>query len=137
MAQNRTLTLGAAYSASGGTATTYSALYGQSSDGSPALWQDRTNSALRPGLFPEYTISVKQAQAVSPYRLKLKVVQPKVDLLTNPDFPLLQATGFAELQVVIPVQMTLIERKRLRDALIEAIRGTDFTSAIETLLPIV
>lgn len=137
MAQNRTLTLGGTFSVTGGTPTVYSALYGQSSDGSPALWQDRTNSALRPGLFPDYTISVKQAQTVSPFRLKAKSVLPKVDLLTNPEFPTLIASGFGETQFVIPIQMTLADRRRLRDAHIEVLRGLDFTSAIDTLLPVI
>lgn len=137
MASNRTFTLGGTYSVSGGVSATLSSLYGQSSDGSPALWQDRSNTALRPGLYPEWTMSVKQATAVSPFRVRNKVTLPKVDTLTNPGLPMLVATGICTLEVIIPVQFSPTDRAKLRDLLIESILSADFTGVVSNLLPVV
>lgn len=137
MASNVTFTLGGTYSVSGGTATVFSSVYGQAADGSPALWQDRTNTALRPGLFPEWTMSVRQASNQSPYRIRSKVSLPKVDTLTNPDLPLLVATGLVDQNIVIPVEMSLTDRIKLADMATEALRSAIFRGVASNLLPVV
>lgn len=137
MASNVTITLGGTYSVSGGTTTVLSSLYGQSSDGSPALWQDRTNTALRPGLFPEWTLSVKQATASSPFRIRNKVTLPKVDTLINPELPMLVSTGFVNSEVVIPIEFSLADRTKLYEMTIETLRSAIFKTVTQNLLPVI
>lgn len=137
MATNLSLTLGGTFSVSGGSAATYSVLYGQTSADSPAVWQDRTNTALRPGLWPEVSVSVRQATAISPYRVRGKVTRPKVDVLTNPDFPMVVATGFSDIQTVIPPQMTPAERIALYDATVAFVMSPTYKAIFTTLVPVI
>lgn len=135
MPSNLSITTGGTYSVSGGSAQTYSVLYGQTAPDVPAVWQNRTNTALRPGLWPELSVSVRQATNASPYRVRGKVVLPKVDTLTNPDLPMLVATALADINFVIPLELTLAERNVFGDLVIEFVRNAVMRTILQTLVP--
>lgn len=135
MPSNLSITTGGTYSVSGGSSQTYSVLYGQTAPDVPAVWQNRTNTALRPGLWPELSVSVRQATNASPYRVRGKVVLPKVDTLTNPDLPMLVATALADINFVIPLELTLAERNVFGDLVIEFVRNAVMRTILQTLVP--